>query len=110
LVSIITATYNRGNVLRYAIESVRRQTLADWEMWVVGDACTDGTGDVVRGFGDPRIHFLNLAQNVGDQSGPNNEGFQRSAGRFIAGRLAWRSEYFKRTRFVDQFGRSRLLL
>jgi len=84
LVSIITATYNRANVLRYAIESVRRQTLADWELWVVGDACTDDTAEVVGAAGDPRIHFVNLVQNVGDQSGPNNEGFRRSRGRFIA--------------------------
>jgi glycosyltransferase involved in cell wall biosynthesis len=84
LVSVITATYNRSNVLRYAIESVRNQTLAGWEMWVVGDACTDDTEDMVRGFGDPRIRFVNLPKNVGDQSGPNNEGIRRSRGRFLA--------------------------
>ena len=50
LVSVITATYNRGNVLRYAVESVRRQTLDSWELWVVGDACTDDTAEVMRGF------------------------------------------------------------
>jgi glycosyltransferase involved in cell wall biosynthesis len=84
LVSIITATYNRSNVLRYAIESVLRQTFTRWELWVVGDACTDDTAEVVGAFADPRIHFVNLDQNVGDQSGPNNEGFRRSRGRFIA--------------------------
>jgi glycosyltransferase involved in cell wall biosynthesis len=35
-VSIVTATYNRSNVLRYAIESVRRSRFRDWEMIVVG--------------------------------------------------------------------------
>lgn len=84
LVSVITATYNRSNVLRFAIESVRWQTLTDWELWVVGDACTDDTARVVASFDDPRIQFLNLPRNVGDQSGPNNEGFRRSRGRFIA--------------------------
>jgi glycosyltransferase involved in cell wall biosynthesis len=84
LVSVITATYNRANVLRYAIESVRHQTLTDWEMWVVGDGCTDETADMVREIGDPRVQFYNLPQNAGDQSVPNNEGFRRSRGRFIA--------------------------
>src|SRR5689334_3630760 len=83
-VSIIIATYNRANVLRYAIESVRWQTCTDWELWVVGDACTDDTEQVVRSFEDPRIHFLNLPKNVGDQSGPNNEGVRRSRGKFLA--------------------------
>jgi len=31
--SIITATYNRGNVLRIVIETVRRQAVTDWE-WI----------------------------------------------------------------------------
>ena len=84
LVSIITATYNRSNVLALTLASVRWQTFRDWELWVVGDACTDDTEQVVAAFGDARIHFVNLEQNVGEQSGPNNEGFRRSRGRYIA--------------------------
>ena len=84
LVSVVTATYNRSNVLRFAIESVRRQTVASWEMIVVGDACTDDTAAVVASFGDPRIRFVNLAENVGEQSGPNNEGVRLSRGRYLA--------------------------
>jgi glycosyltransferase involved in cell wall biosynthesis len=83
-VSVIIAAYNRGNVLRYTIESVRWQTLTDWEVWVIGDACSDETESIVREFADPRVHFFNLPENAGDQSGPNNEGFRRSRGRFIA--------------------------
>ncbi len=84
LVSIITATYNRSNVLKLAIESVRWQTFQDWELWVIGDACTDDTEDVVASFDDPRIHFINLKENIGEQSGPNNEGFRHARGRYIA--------------------------
>lgn len=84
LVSIIIATYNRSNVLKLAIESVRWQTFTDWELWVIGDACTDDTEKVVASFGDSRINFLNLENNVGEQSGPNNAGFQQARGRFIA--------------------------
>jgi glycosyltransferase involved in cell wall biosynthesis len=84
LVSVVTATYNRSNVLRFAVESVRRQTLSDWEMWVVGDACTDDTADMIREIGDPRVRFVNLPQNAGDQSGPNNEAVSRARGRFLA--------------------------
>jgi glycosyltransferase involved in cell wall biosynthesis len=83
-VSVITATYNRANVLRYSIESVVARTLTDWELWVVGDACTEETEEVVRQFHDPRIHFLNLPLNIGDQSGPNNECVSRASGRYVA--------------------------
>lgn len=60
------------------------QSLADWELWVVGDACTDDTEQVVASFQDERIHFVNLERNVGEQSGPNSEGFRRSRGSLIA--------------------------
>jgi glycosyltransferase involved in cell wall biosynthesis len=83
-VTVVVATYNRSNVLRLAIESARAQTLAGWEMWVVGDACTDDTEAVVASFADDRIRFVNLAVNHGEQSGPNNEGIGRARGRYIA--------------------------
>jgi glycosyltransferase involved in cell wall biosynthesis len=83
-VSIITAAYNRSNVLRYAIASVIRSTVTDWELLVVGDACTDDTADVVASFKDHRISFINLETNTGEQSGPNNEGFRHARGRYIS--------------------------
>lgn len=84
LVSVILATYNRSRVLAHAIESVRRSTLTNWELIVVGDHCTDDTAAVVRSFDDQRMAFINLAQNFGEQSGPNNEGLRRARGRYIA--------------------------
>lgn len=83
-VSIITATYNRADVLRFTIESVLRSRLGDWELIVVGDACTDHTEAVVRSFGDPRIVFVNLAVNSGEQSVPNNEGVRLARAPYVA--------------------------
>src|SRR3954463_14136616 len=84
LVSVITATYNRSNVLRYAIESVLWQTLAEFEMLIVGDACTDDSADVVASFADPRLRWINLPENSGNQSIPNNAGLELARGKFIA--------------------------
>jgi len=83
-VSIITATYNRSEVLRYAIESVRRQTYPDWEHIIVGDACTDDTEALVHSFGDARLRFVNRHQNFGEQSGPNNDGLALARGELVA--------------------------
>ncbi len=84
IVSVVMATYNRSNVIGYAIRSLLRSTLSDWELIVVGDACTDDTEDVVRSFGDPRIRFHSMPVNFGEQSGPNNVGGALARGRYVA--------------------------
>jgi glycosyltransferase involved in cell wall biosynthesis len=84
LVSVVIATYNRSRVLARAIDSVRRSTLQDWELIVVGDHCTDDTEQIVAERNDARIVYVNLPRNVGEQSGPNNEGVRLSRGRYIA--------------------------
>ena len=83
-VSIITATFNRSEVLRYAIESIRRQTYSDWEHIIVGDACTDNTEAVVRSYADHRLRFVNRIENFGEQSGPNNDGLAMARGELVA--------------------------
>ncbi len=84
LVSVVIATFNWSAALRLAIASVLRQTLDDFEILVVGDACTDDSAAVVAAFADPRITWLNLAENAGGQQGPNNAGLARARGRWIA--------------------------
>jgi len=85
LVTVVIATYNRAETLKYAIESVLWQTFRDFELWVIGDCCTDHTEKVVKSFShDPRVHWYNLPQNSGYQSKPNNEGIRRAKGEYIA--------------------------
>lgn len=84
LVSVVIATYNRSRVLAHAVDSVRRSTLPDWELIVVGDHCTDDTEHMVAAHNDARIVYVNLPRNVGEQSGPNNEGVHLARGRYIA--------------------------
>src|SRR6185436_18016378 len=82
--SIVLATYNRGAFIAPTIESVLGQTFGSFELIVVGDACDDNTGDVVRGFGSERVTWRNLAVNCGSQSAPNNEGLRHARGEWIA--------------------------
>jgi len=83
-VSVIIATYNRSSVLRWAIESVLLQTFQDFELHVVGDACTDDSEEVAASFHDPRIRWTNLRTNSGSQHGPNNYGIEAARGEYIA--------------------------
>ena len=83
-VSVIIATYNRSDVLRCAIATVQFQTFSDWELIVVGDACTVVTASVMAEYNDPRIRFVNLPENIGEQWGPANRGFEMAGGELIA--------------------------
>jgi glycosyltransferase involved in cell wall biosynthesis len=84
LVSVVTATYNWSEVLRWAIHSVRAQSYPRWEMIVVGDACTDDSAEVVASFGDPRIRWHNRDSNSGSQSLPNDDGIGLATGGLVA--------------------------
>jgi glycosyltransferase involved in cell wall biosynthesis len=83
-VTIVIATFNYAPILRTAIASVRGQSFQNWELRVVGDACTDESASVVASFGDPRIHWSNLPVNTGFQSGPNNAGIAQARGDLVA--------------------------
>lgn len=85
LVTVVIATYNRAETLKYAIESVLWQTYKNFELWVIGDCCTDHTEKIVHTFShDSRVNWYNLPQNSGYQSKPNNEGIRRGKGQYIA--------------------------
>jgi glycosyltransferase involved in cell wall biosynthesis len=65
LISVVIPTYNWSNVLKLAIKSVLWQSYQNFEIIVVGDACTDDSEEVVKSFNDSRIKWFNLEQNSG---------------------------------------------
>ncbi len=83
-ISIVLSTFNRPDTLMLAIDSVLAQTLSDFELLVIGDCCSEETARAVESLDDPRIFYLNLNKNIGDQSGPNSIGARISRGKFIA--------------------------
>ena len=83
-VSVIIATYNWSAALALALQSVLAQTMQDFEVLVVGDACTDDSAEVVASFDDPRLQFFNLETRCGSQWGPNNFALARARGDTIA--------------------------
>ena len=84
LVTVIIATYNWSSVLPFAVGSALGQTFRNLEVLVVGDGCTDDSEAVVTAIDDPRLRWINLPENTGHQSGPNNEGLRQARGQLIA--------------------------
>jgi len=82
-ISVVIASRNYGRFLAGAIESVRNQTYADWELFVIDDGSTDNTRDVVAPFlADDRIHYYRT-DGLG-QSRAKNLGIQLSQAPLIA--------------------------
>lgn len=68
LISICTPAYNGLPYIIDTIESVRRQTYANWEMIICDDQSPDGTADAVEkhlaGIGDARVRLVRSTQRV----------------------------------------------
>ena len=81
-VSVIMATYNMGNYVGAAIESVLAQTVPDLELHVVDDGSTDDTAERVKRYlTDPRVRY-HYQPNAG-QTAAKNRGIAASTGEFI---------------------------
>jgi glycosyltransferase involved in cell wall biosynthesis len=81
LVSVVIPTFNRGWIVRDAIDSVLGQTYADFELIVVDDGSTDRTPQILDAYGD-RLRVIRQAnQGV---SAARNRGIDASSGPLIA--------------------------
>jgi glycosyltransferase involved in cell wall biosynthesis len=82
-VSIVMAAKNYARFLPQAVESVRAQTYADWELLIIDDGSSDQTPGVVQPFlADSRIRYLR-SDRLG-QSRAKNLGIDLSGGEFVA--------------------------
>ena len=69
--SVIMPLYNKAPYVRKAVESVVGQTHTDWELVVVDNGSTDGSGEIVAGFSDARIRMVRLEENMGPGAARN---------------------------------------
>lgn len=82
-VSIVLPAFNRAGSIRMAVESVLRQSFADFELLVVDDGSTDGTMAQLADITDPRVRLLANPQNMG-ASAARNTGIQAACGDWVA--------------------------
>jgi glycosyltransferase involved in cell wall biosynthesis len=81
-VSVIIPTHNRLPMLKEAVDSVLRQDFEDFELIVVDDDSTDGTGSEIEQYGG-RVKLLQHPQNKG-VSAARNTGVLHAKGKYIA--------------------------
>jgi len=81
LISVIIPTYNRGWIIKEAVDSVLVQDYVNFELIVVDDGSTDNTHDILNSY---QKNFLVLRQNNKGVSAARNRGLAAASGRFIA--------------------------
>jgi glycosyltransferase involved in cell wall biosynthesis len=85
LVSIITPTWNRRELLKQCVASVQAQTFTNWEHVVVDDGSDDGTEEILQALAaeNSRVRYC---KREGDKRGANvcrNQGLRKSRGEFV---------------------------
>ncbi len=83
VVTVVMPVFNGARHLREAMESVREQTFRDWELLVVDDGSTDGSGEIAASFGDERVRVLRSDVNAGSVAALNR-GLSAARGDFVA--------------------------
>ncbi len=81
VVSVVIPLYNARDVIKSTMESLLAQTYPHYEIVVVDDGSTDGSGDVVRAYGD-RVQYI--FQRNGGVAQARNRGIAAARGRYIA--------------------------
>jgi len=80
-VSIIIPTYNRLTLLKRALGSVYKQTVAEYEVIVIDDGSTDQTAEMIKAeFPDVRYYY----QKNDGVSCARNKGIEKAEGEWIA--------------------------
>ncbi|MGW1465548.1 glycosyltransferase family 2 protein [Streptomyces sp. NPDC002308] len=84
-VTVVCPTYNRSEAITRTIDSVRAQTVEEWELLVVSDGSDDDTEAWVARAAreDPRVRLVRLAR-TGHPSGPRNAGLAEARGAYTA--------------------------
>lgn len=83
LVSVIVPAYNAGVFLHRTVESVLRQSYANWELILVNDGSQDNTLAIARAYADkdPRIRVVDQL-NQGE-SGSRKNGLRAAKGEWV---------------------------
>jgi glycosyltransferase involved in cell wall biosynthesis len=81
-VSVVIPAYNAERTILSTLESVRSQTVDDFEVIVVDDGSTDATAEVASSLGDARVRVLRQS-NAGHASA-RNTAIARARGTYVA--------------------------
>ncbi|MFN6530224.1 glycosyltransferase family 2 protein [Nostoc sp. ChiSLP03a] len=81
-VSVSIPTFNRVNLLPFAIDSVINQSEQDFELIICDDGSSDRTPELMSQYTDARIKYIRHQQNIG-KSNNMRSGFDAASGEYF---------------------------
>jgi len=97
-VSVVVPLYNKARYIVRCLDSIRAQTYSDLEIIVVNDGSTDGSGQILRDYQDPRLKKID--QTNAGPGAARNRGVAEARGEIVAMLDAddqWREDYVARS-------------
>lgn len=84
LISIVIPVYNAEKFIEETVSSVINQTYTEWELLLVNDGSTDGSGDIIDRLAesDSRIKVFHIVN--GGAAKARNAGTKHAKGRYLA--------------------------
>ncbi len=82
-VSIIVATFNAGKFLKTALDSVKKQSYANWECIVVDGKSSDNTIDIVRLYEKDDSRFKHISEKDKGIYDAFNKGWRMAKGEWV---------------------------
>jgi hypothetical protein len=81
-VSFVVPCYELAHLLSECVNSILRQSYADFEVLIMDDCSPDNTAQVARSFSDPRIRHIHNDPNLGHLRN-YNKGISLSRGKYV---------------------------
>ena len=82
LATVAMVTFNSGEFVREAIESVLAQDFGDFELLICDDCSVDDTWEIATSFRDPRIRTVRGVSNIGEYRN-RNKALRLARGKYL---------------------------
>lgn len=107
-VSVVLPVFNAAATIRRAVESVRAQSWADWELVVVDDGSTDGTREILRGVAREEKRLVVIERAHAGVVAAANAAMESARGEFVARMdaddVAWPERLAAQVAFLEEIG------
>ncbi len=82
-ISVVIPVYNAEKYLADCLNSLLRQSFADFEVWMIDDGSTDRSGEICDAFQEKDIRFHAIHKANGGVSSARNAGLEHARGEWI---------------------------